>query len=332
MVQLSARLCRRVVALVLLPFFEFTGMGIAHAQTAAFPTKPLRLLVPFPAGGPTDLVGRVVAGILTDALGQQVVVDNRPGGNGNIGVAALAKSAPDGYTIGLTAITLATAPHLGPVPFDSLNDFAPISNLVSMTPVIVANTSFPASNVAELVSFARGQPNKIPFGTPGIATVPHLAAEMFQSAAGIKLVHVPYKGATQQIQDLLAGAIQLDFQSSLVVALPQVRAGKIKPIAVLTAKRSPLLPEVPTVVESGYPSIQAAPWFGVGAPAGTARGIVVRMNEAIVKGMHSKDVLDRFHAIGAVVHTSTPEEFGAFIRTEHARWGDVIRKAGIKIE
>ena len=308
---------------------------LAAAQSAAaqaFPAKPLRLLVPFPPGGPTDLVGRAAAGILTDALGQQVVVDNRPGGNGTIGVAALAKSAPDGYTVGLTAITLATAPHLGPVPFDALKDFAPISNLVSMTPLIVANMNLPAANVAELVTHARGQPGKIPFGTPGVATVPHLASEMFQSAAGIKLVHVPYKGATQQIQDLLAGAIQLDFQSSLVVALPQVRAGKIKPIAVLTPKRSPLLPEVPTVAESGYPTIQAAPWFGLGAPAGTPREIIVRMNEAIVKGMQAKDVQDRFLAIGAVVHTSTPDEFGAFIRSEHARWGEVIRKAGIKLE
>jgi tripartite-type tricarboxylate transporter receptor subunit TctC len=155
---------------------------------------------------------------------------------------------------------------------------------------------------------------------------------MLQGAAGIKLVHVPYKGAAQQIQDLLAGATLLDFQSSLVLALPNVKAGKLKPIAVITAKRSPLLPEVPTVAESGYPQIQAAPWFGLGGPAGLPRAMVARMNEALVKGMQSKDALDRLTAIGAIVHTSTPEEFAAFIRTEHARWGEIIRNAGIKPE
>ena len=217
-----------------------------------WPSKSLRLIVPFPPGGPTDLVGRAAATILSEALGQPVVVENRPGGNGTIGVDVLAKSAPDGYTIGLTAITLATAPHLGKVPFDSLKDFSPISNLLSMTP--------------------------------------------------------------------------------LIVALPNVKAGKLKPIAVLTPKRSPLLPDVPTVAESGYPNVTASPWFGLGGPAGLMREMVTRMNEALVKGMQSKEVVDRFTAIGAVIHTSTPDEFAAFIRTEHARWGDVIRQAGIKAE
>ena len=308
---------------------SFPG-GSAVAQ--AWPAKPIRLIVPFPPGGPTDLVGRAAADILREDLGQPVIVDNRPGGNGTVGVGVLAKSAPDGYTIGLTAITLATAPHLGPVPFDSLNDFSPISNLVSMTPLIVANPALSAGNLAELVAYARANPGKLSYGTPGVATVPHLAAEMLQSAAGIKLVHVPYKGAAQQIQDLLAGAIPLDFQSSLVLALPQVKAGKLKPIAVLTPKRSPLLPDVPTVVESGYPGITAAPWFGLGGPAGLPRDMVARMNAALVKGMQSKEIADRFNAIGATVHTSTPEEFAAFIRTEYARWGEVIRKAGIKAE
>jgi tripartite-type tricarboxylate transporter receptor subunit TctC len=317
---------RRAVLAVLATF----ACGLAHAQ--AWPSKPMRLIVPFPPGGPTDLVGRAAATILSDALGQPVIVDNRPGGNGTVGVGALAKSPPDGYTVGLTAITLATAPHLGPVPFDALKDFAPISNLVSMTPLIVANPALPANNVKELIEYARANPGKLSFGTPGVATVPHLAAEMLQGAANMKLTHVPYKGAAQQVQDLLAGAILLDFQSSLVLALPQVRAGKLKPIAVLTPKRSPLLPDVPTVAESGYPNISAAPWFGLGGPAGLPREMVVRMNEALVKGMQSKEVLDRFSAIGAIVHTSTPEEFAAYIRTEHQKWGEVIKKAGVKME
>jgi len=304
--------------------------GAAFAQ-GAWPAKPLRLIVPFPPGGPTDLVGRTAADILRDELGQPVVVDNRPGGNGTVGVGVLAKSAPDGYTVGLTAITLATAPHLGPVPFDALNDFSPISNLVSMTPLIVANPALPAANLQELIAYAKANPGKLSFGTPGVATVPHLAAEMLQAAGSFSMVHVPYKGAAQQIQDLLAGATLLDFQSSLVLALPQVRSGKLKPIAVLTPARSPLLPEVPAVAES-FRGLHAAPWFGLGGPAGMPAEAVTRMNAALVKGMQSKEVAARFTAIGATIHTSTPQEFAAFIRSEHARWGEVIRKAGIKPE
>jgi tripartite-type tricarboxylate transporter receptor subunit TctC len=288
--------------------------------------------VPFPPGGPTDLIGRTAGKILSDALGQPVIVDNRPGGSGTVGVGVLAKAPPDGYTIGMTAITLATAPHLGPVPFDALKDFTPISNLVATTPLIVAHPNFPANTLAEFIAHVKANPGKIHYGTPGIATVPHLAAEMLQNAAGIQLVHVPYKGTAQLSQDLLAGAITLNFESSLILARPNIQAGKLKPIAVLSAKRSPLLPEVPTVAESGYPSINASPWFGLGGPAGLPREMVVRMNEVLVKGLREKEVVDRFAAIGAEVLPTTPEEFAAFIRAEHARWGEVIRHAGIKVE
>ena len=292
----------------------------------------MRLIVPFPPGGPTDLIGRTAGKILSDALGQPVVVDNRPGGSGTVGVGVLAKSAPDGYTIGMTAITLATAPHLGPVPFDPLKDFAPITNLVATTPLIVVHPNFPASNLAEFIAYVRANPGKIHYGTPGIATVPHLAAEMLQNVAGIRLVHVPYKGTAQLSQDLLAGAITLNFESSLILARPNIQAGRLKPIAVLSAKRSPLLPEVPTVAESGYPSINASPWFGLGGPVGLPREMVARMNEVLVKGLRDKEVIERFAAIGAEVLPSTPEQFAAFIRAEHARWGEVIRRAGIKVE
>jgi tripartite-type tricarboxylate transporter receptor subunit TctC len=317
---------RRIVLWFLL------ALAAASASAQSWPTKPMRLIVPFPPGGPTDLIGRTAAKILSDALGQPVIVDNRPGGSGTVGVGVLAKSAPDGYTIGMTAITLATAPHLGPVPFDPLKDFSPITNLVATTPLIVVHPSFPASNLAEFIAYVRANPGKIHYGTPGIATVPHLAAEMLQSAAGIQLVHVPYKGTAQLSQDLLAGAITLNFESSLILARPNIQAGKLKPIAVLSAKRSALLPEVPTVAESGYPSINASPWFGLGGPAGLPRDMVVRMNEVLVKGLREKEVLDRFAAIGAEVLPTSPEEFAAFIRAEHARWGEVIRRAGIKVE
>jgi tripartite-type tricarboxylate transporter receptor subunit TctC len=305
----------------------------AVAATAqSWPSRPMHLIVPFPPGGPTDLIGRTAAKILSDALGQPVIVDNRPGGSGTVGVGVLAKSAPDGYTVGMTAITLATAPHLGPVPFDALKDFSPITNLVATTPLIVVHPNFPASNLAEFIAYVRANPGKIHYGTPGVATVPHLAAEMLQNAAGIKLVHVPYKGTAQLSQDLLAGAITLNFESSLTLARANIQAGKLKPIAVLSAKRSPLLPEVPTVAESGYPSINASPWFGLGGPAGLPREMVVRMNEILVKGLRDPEIIERFAGIGAEVLPSTPEEFAAFIRAEHARWGEVIRRAGIKLE
>ena len=303
----------------------------AHAQP--WPTKPIKLIVPFPAGGPTDLVGREAANILRNALGQAVIVENRPGGNGTVGLEVLAKSAPDGYTIGLTAITLSIAPHLGNAPFDPFKDFSPITHLVEMTPVIVANMSVPVNTVKELVAYAQANPGKLAFGTPGVATVPHLGAEMLQKAANFKLLHVPFKGATQQIQDLIAGSTQLDFQSSLVVALPQIKAGKVKAIAVLTGKRAAQLPDVPTVSESGYPGVVVAPWFGIGGPAGMPAEIVKRMHEALAKGMHSKEVLDRFGALGASVHTNaSPEEFAAYIKAEHTKWGEVIRAANIKVE
>jgi tripartite-type tricarboxylate transporter receptor subunit TctC len=304
--------------------------SVAGAQS--WPSKPMRLIVPFPPGGPTDLIGRTAAKILSDALGQAVVVDNRPGSAGTVGTAALAKAPPDGYTIGMTAITLATAPHLGPVPFDPLKDFTPITNLAATTPIIVVHPNFPAGNLAEFIAHVRANPGKIHYGTPGIATVPHLAAEMLQSAAGIQLIHVPYKGTAQLSQDLLAGAITLNFESSLILARPNIQAGKLKPIAVLSGKRSPLLPEVPTVAESGYPSINASPWFGLGGPAGLPRDMVLRMNEALVKGLKEKEVVDRFAAIGAEALPTTPEEFAGFIRSEYARWGEVIRRAGIKAE
>lgn len=320
----------RVIAIAV-PLLLCTPFA-ADTLAQAWPSRPLRLIVPFPPGGPTDLVGRAAGTILSEALGQPVVIENRAGANGTVGLEVLAKAPADGYTVGLTAITLATAPHLGKVPFDPFRDFTPITNLVSMTPIIIANPALPANTLAELIAHARANPGKIAFGTPGVATVPHLAAEMLQLAAGIKLNHVPYKGASQQIQDLLAGATLVDFQSSLVIALPQIKAGKVKPIAVLTANRSPLLPQVPTAAESGYKQVQAAPWFGFGGPAGLPSDMVRRMNEALVKGMHSKEVLERFTNIGAIVHTSTAEEFTAYIRSEHTRWGEVIRSAGIKVE
>ena len=302
-------------------------------QAQNWPSKPIRLIVPFPAGGPTDMVGREAANILREEFKQTVIVENRPGGNGALGHAVLAKSPADGYTLGLLVITVAIAPHLGNAPFDTFKDFAPISNMVSMTPIVIANPNAPFNTLAELTRYAKANPDKLAYGTPGVGTVPHLAAELFQIQSGTKLNHVPYKGATQQIQDLMGGSTLLDFQSSLVVAMPQLKAERVKALAVLSDKRAVQLPNVPTAKESGYPELVVSPWFGLGAPAGTPADIVQKVQGAIYKGLNTQDVQDRFAAIGASVHPSkSPAEFSAYIKTEHERWGKVIQAANIKAE
>lgn len=302
----------------------------AGALAQAWPSKPIRLIVPFPPGGPTDVIGRSAAQILQAALGQPVIVDNRPGGAGTVGLGVLAKAPADGYTVGLPAITLAIAPHLGPVPFDPFKDFTLISNIGATTPAIAAHPNFPANNLAELIAHARANPGKVLYGTPGIGTTPHLAAELLQIATGITLVHVPYKGTAQLAQDLLAGVITLSFEAGLTLAHANIKAGKLKPIVMLTEKRSRLLPDLPTAVELGYPSVNAAPWWGLGGPAGLPREAVTRMNAAMVQGLKSKEVVERFAVLGIEATPTTPEEFEAYLRAEHARWGTVIQRAGIK--
>ena len=316
-----------------LSFLTCMCLAPVVVQAQDWPSKPIRLIVPFPAGGPTDMVGREAANILREEFKQTVIVENRPGGNGALGHAVLAKSPADGYTLGLLVITVAIAPHLGNAPFDTFKDFAPISNMVSMTPIVIANPNAPFNTLAELTRYAKANPDKLAYGTPGVGTVPHLAAELFQIQSGAKLNHVPYKGATQQIQDLMGGSTLLDFQSSLVVAMPQLKAERIKALAVLSDKRAVQLPNVPTAKESGYPELVVSPWFGLGAPAGTPADIVQKVQGAIYKGLNTQDVQDRFAAIGASVHPSkSPAEFSAYIKAEHERWGKVIQAANIKAE
>jgi len=305
----------------------------AAVHADEWPSRPIKLIVPFPAGGPTDLIGREAAEILRQELKQAVVVDNRPGGNGVLGLNVLAKSPPDGYTIGLVAITVAIAPHLGSPGFDTFKDFAPITNMVSTTPILVANKEAAFNTLGELAAHARGKPGQVAYGTPGVGTIPHLAAELFQHQAGVKLNHVPYKGAAQQIQDLIGGSTQLDSQSSLVVALPQIKADRIKAVAVLSENRSPLLPQVPTAKESGFPGMVVAPWFGMGGPAGLPPEIVQKLHAALAKGLARKEVQDKFAATAISVHPSrSPAEFAQYIRTEHARWAEIIKAANIKAE
>ena len=313
--------------------FAATAAASATAMAQDWPNRPVKLVVPFPAGGPTDMIGREVAEVLRAEFKQPVIVENRPGGNGTLGLGVLAKAPNDGYTLGLVAITVAIAPHLGNAGFDSFKDFTYISNVASTTPVLVAAKDAPYSTLSELVTYAKANPGKIAYGTPGVGTIPHLAVELFQTQAAVQFNHIPYKGAQQQIQDLIGGSTQLDSQSSLVVAGPQIKAGRIKAIAVLSEQRSPQLPETPTAKESGYPGLVVAPWFGIGGPAGLPPEVVQKVHAALAKGFQRSDVQEKFTANGNVIHISpSPAEFRQYATTEFARWGKVIKDGGIKGE
>jgi tripartite-type tricarboxylate transporter receptor subunit TctC len=297
----------------------------------AYPSRPVKMIVPFPPGGPTDIMGRTAAKAIGDVLGQSFVVENKAGAGGNIGTDAVAKAAPDGYTIGLSAISsLAIAPHLyTKVPFDVEKDFAPIS-LVGTTPcAIVINPSAPFSDFQGLVAYAKANPGKLGYATSGIGTSNHLAAELLQSVAGIKLMSVPYKGSSQIVPDLLSGTVLVSMESSLATTLQHIRSGKLKALAVTSPERSKALPDVPTVAELGYPGFAVETWFGLVAPAGTPARIVQMLHDAWARGSRSPDAQAAFDNISGNLRVTTPEEFAAFIRSENERWGGLIRRLGI---
>lgn len=300
----------------------------------AWPSKPVRLIVPFPPGGPTDVMGRTAAKVLGDKLGQRFVVENKAGAGGNIGTDAVAKATPDGYTIGVSAISsLAISPYLyTKLPFSVETDFAPVS-LVGTTPcAIVIHPSAPFSDLKGLVAYAKANPGKLNYATSGIGTSNHLAAELLQSTAGIQLTNVAYKGSSQIVPDLLAGVVTMSMESSLATTLQHIKAGKLKAIAVTSAKRSRALPEVPTIAESGYPGFEVESWFGLVAPAGTPRPVVDKLQAAWSDGAKTPEVVTAFDAISADIRVQTPEQFAAFIHTENLRWGELIRKLGLKLD
>ncbi len=307
--------------------------GSAWAQ-AGYPARPVRMIVPFPPGGPTDVMGRTAAKAMGDRLGQQFVVENKAGAGGNIGTDAVAKAAPDGYTIGLTAISsLAIAPHLyGTVPFNVEKDFAPIS-LVGTTPcALVINPGAPFSDLKGMVAYAKANPGRLSYATSGIGTSNHLAAELLQSVAGIQLTNVPYKGSSQIVPDLLSGTVMMSMESSLATTLQHVRAGKLKAIAVTSPQRARALPDVPTVAESGYPGFEVETWFGLVAPAGTPQAIVARLHEAWAAGSAAPEARAAFDNISGNLRVTTPQQFAEFIRAENQRWGGLIRRLGIKAD
>jgi len=306
-------------------------IGNADAQDV-YPSKPLKLILPFPPGGGTDILGRLLAERLAANLGQPVVTENRGGAGGNVGAEAAARSAPDGYTIVLVAPSLAISPTLySKLNYDPVKDFAPIALVASVPNVMITHPSVPAANLQEFIALAKSKPGGMNFGSGGSGTSNHLAGELLNLTAGIKLVHVPYKGVNLAMNGVLAGEVQLAF-IGIPVPAPHIKAGRLRALAVLARERSPILPEVPTAEEAGLGNFDVTTWYGILTPAGTPRPIVTRLNAEFVKIMRNPEMKERLATMATDPLTSTPEELGAYIQAEIAKWGDVIRKAGLRAD
>ena len=316
---------------VVVTFMLGAATSIALAQ--AWPSRTIRLIVPFPPGGGNDVIARVVAQKLGERLGQPVVVENRAGANGIVGLQALMQAPPDGHTIAVGAAgPLAVNPSLyDKLPYDPLKDFAPITNMVNFPLLLVTHPSVPAKTTRELVALAKAQPGKLYYSSPGSGNSGHLAGELFNTAAGVKTVHVPYKGQGPALADLLAGQVQMLY-SSIPSVLPHVQQKQLNAIAVGSAKRVPSLPDIPTIAESGVPGYEAYSWVGMIAPAGTPKEVIARLNREIVEILKQKDVAEKLNAQGALPVGDTPEQFGAYIKAEIEKWGAVVRSSNIKAE
>ena len=310
------------------------ALAASSASAQDFPTKPIRLITLTPPGGALDILARTLAQKLNEHLGQSVVVENRTGAGGNIGVEAVARAAPDGYTIGMnTSSTHGINPSLygARMPFDAVKDFSPITLAAELKNVVVVHPSVPAANIQELIKYARANPGKLSFGSAGSGTSQHLAGELFKMKTGTEMTHIPYKGAAPAVVDLLGGQIQLMFVS-IPDALPHIKGGKLRAIGVTSRDRSGALPDQVPVAQQGLPDFDVRAWFGVVAPAATPRPIVMRYNAEIVKTLAQPDARSKLAAIGLDPVTMTPDQFAAFIRDEIAKWAPVVKASGAKAD
>jgi tripartite-type tricarboxylate transporter receptor subunit TctC len=303
--------------------------GAAWAQE--FPNKPIKLIVPFPPGGPNDIIARVVGQRMSELLKQPVLIDNRGGAGGVLGTDAVAKAEPDGYTIGITSAgALAISTSLQEkLPYDSTKDLRPITLVAKVPELLVVATSVPAANMSELIALAKAKPGQLNFASSGPGSMPHLAGELLRISANINIVHVPYRGAAPAVNDLLGQQVQMVFLD-LPVLLPQVQSGKLKPIAVGSKQRVATLKDVPTTAEAGFPQIEAENWYGMVAPAATPAAVIAKLNKAAVDALKSPDVQEKLSSQGAILVGGTPEEFAAYIRGEIDKWSKVANAAGIK--
>jgi tripartite-type tricarboxylate transporter receptor subunit TctC len=305
--------------------------GAGHAAQP-YPDKPVRMIVAVPPGGPADILARLVGPRLTESLGQTVVIDNRPGANGNIAYEMAARSAPDGYTFVLVAAGVAINPSLyREVRYDPVRDFAAITHGISVPNILVVHPSVPAASVSELVALAKARAGRLTFASAGNGTSGHLALELFKQRAGVDVVHVPYKGGGPALAEVVAGQVQALFSLALA-ATQQVKAGRVRALAITSGTRSPVAPELPTVAELGFPGYEVIGWFGWLAPAKTPRAIVARLNAELVKALNQPDVRERLLSQSSEPVGDSPQAFGAFIKSEHGKWAEVIRRAGIRIE
>jgi tripartite-type tricarboxylate transporter receptor subunit TctC len=298
----------------------------------AYPAKPIRIVVPFPPGGPTDVVARLVAPRMTEGLKQTVVIENRAGAGGIIGTELVAKSPADGYTllmgtIGGIAVSMSLQPNRG---YDTLRDLAPITQAVNVTSILVTHPSVPVKSVKDLLALARSRPGKLNYGSSGAGTITHLAGELLKLMGGVSIVHVPYKGGAPALTAIVSGEVDLTYENSLII-VPHIKSGKVRALAVTSAKRSKLLPELPSLAET-LPGYGASGWYGLLAPAGTPRETIARLNAEAVRALRTPDVAAKLSSQGAEPAPGTPEEFTAFIRSEIEKWAKVVKAANMKPE
>jgi tripartite-type tricarboxylate transporter receptor subunit TctC len=305
--------------------------AVPSSQAQDFPSRPIRMVIAFPAGGPTDFVGRLIADKLKDLLPQPVLIENKPGANGAIGADSVAKAAPDGHTLFLSTVgAIAILPNMRTdMPYDVLRDFAPITLVVRNTTTLVVRSDSPINSAKDFVAMAKAKNGDLPFASTGVGSTTHLANEMFATAAGFKYIHVPYRGAAPALTDLLGGQVQAMF-ADVPVLMPQIKAGKIKPLAVASAQRNPMLPDVPTLAETGYPDTASDNWYGLLAPAKTPPAIIAKLHAAFTAAINDPVVKQKLIESGAIPVANTPAQFGDVLKDEMARLGRVVREKGIK--
>ena len=320
---------RKITGLLVCAALATAGAQAAQAQD--YPTRPVRVVVAFPPGGPTDFVGRLVTDKMTAALGQRVYIENKPGAAGTVGADNIAKADPDGYSLFLTtsgAVTI--APHIqANVPYDPLRDFAPVALVTKVTEVLVVTPKLGIKTVKELIALAKDKPGGVSFASTGIGSPPHLALELLDVSANVKFLHVPYRGAAPALTDLLGGQVQV-LAADLPVLISQIQAGTLVPIGAASDKRDALLPDVPTLAEQGYPNTDASNWYALLAPAKTPAAVIAKLNKALNDALNDPEVHEKLVKAGATPIGGTPESLGAFMKSEYEKWGKVVKERGIK--
>ena len=319
---------RKITGVLICAALMLAAPRAAPAQD--YPTRPVRVVIAFPPGGPTDFVGRLVTDKMTAELGQRVYIENRPGAAGTVGADNVAKADPDGYSLFLTtsgAVTI--APHIQSVPYDPLRDFAPVALVTKVTEVLVVTPKLGIKTVKELIALAKDKPGAVSFASTGIGSPPHLAQELLDVAGGVKFLHVPYRGAAPALTDLLGGQVQV-LAADLPVLIAQIQAGALVPIGAASDKRDALLPDVPTLAEQGYPNTDASNWYALLAPAKTPPALIAKLNKALNDALNEPEVHDKLVKSGATPVGGTPEALGAFMKSEYAKWGEVVQERGIK--